>query len=71
MAESALQDDPMSRVRAEMEIITTDGRCAGKVSECTATKIFMSKSDQPIPREWIRRVDREVYISKRWNDLAH
>ncbi len=31
--------------------------------------------DDPITRvrkeEWIRRVDREVYISKRWYELAH
>ena len=66
-----LQDDPITRVRKEMEIITADGRCAGHVSKCTANQIFMSKSSQTIPREWIRRVDREVYISKRWYELAH
>jgi hypothetical protein len=41
------------------------------VSGCTANEIFMGRSDQPIPKEWVRRVDREVYISKRWNDLVH
>ena len=71
MNEIRLQDDPITRVRKEMEVITADGRCAGHVSECTATQIFMSKSSQTIPREWIRRVDREVYISKRWYELAH
>ena len=71
MAETRLHDDPISRVRQEMEIITADGRCAGHVSACTADQIFMLRSDQAIPKEWIRRVDREVYISKRWHDLMH
>jgi hypothetical protein len=64
-------DDPITRVRQEMEIITADGRRAGHVSGCSANQIFMSQSDQTIPKEWIRRVDREVYISKRWYELAH
>jgi hypothetical protein len=71
MTETHLHDDPMSRVRQEMEVITADGRCAGHVSGCTADRIFMTRSDQAIPKEWIRRVDREVYISKRWHDLVH
>jgi hypothetical protein len=54
-----------------MEVITADGRCAVRVSACTADEIIMNRSDQSIPKEWIRRVDREVYISKRWNDLIH
>lgn len=71
MKEIGLFDDAITRVRREMEIITADGRCAGRVSDCTANQIFMSKSSQTIPKEWIRRVDREVYISKRWYELAH
>jgi hypothetical protein len=71
MTELRLEDNPISRVRKEMEVITADGRCAGHVSACTANQIFTSKSDQPIPKEWIRRVDSEVYISKRWYELAH
>jgi hypothetical protein len=71
MNETRLPDDPIARVRKEMEIITADGRCAGHVSGCTANQIFMSKSPCAIPKEWIRRVDREVYISKRWYELAH
>lgn len=70
MNEVRLPDDPITRVRKEMEIITADGRCAGHVSACTASQIFASKFDQPIPKEWIRRVGREVYISKRWSELA-
>jgi hypothetical protein len=71
MHEIGLPNDPITRVRREMEIITADGRCAGSVSDCTANQIFISKSSQTIPKEWIRRVDREVYISKRWYELAH
>jgi hypothetical protein len=71
MNEIRLQDDPITRVRKEMEIITADGRCAGYVSECSANQIFMSTSSQAIPKEWIRRVDREVYISKRSYELGH
>ena len=71
MTEPRLHDDQMSRVRHEMEVITADGRCAGHVSGCTPDEIFMRRSDQPIPKEWVRRVDREVYISKRWKDLVH
>jgi hypothetical protein len=71
MHEIGLPNDPITRVRREMEIITADGRCAGRVSDCTANQIFISKSSQTIPKEWIRRVDREVYISKRWYELAH
>jgi hypothetical protein len=71
MTAARLRDDPMSRVRQQMEVITADGRCAGHVSGCTSDEIFLSRSDQPIPKEWIRRVDRDVYISKRWNDLTH
>jgi hypothetical protein len=70
MNETRLQDDPITRVREEMEVITADGRCAGHVSGHTANQIYTSKSDQPIPKEWIRRVDLEVYISKRWYELA-
>ena len=71
MNDTRVHVDPITRVRKEMEIITADGRCAGYVSGCTADQIFMSKSPRIIPREWIRRVDREVYISKRWYELAH
>jgi hypothetical protein len=71
MNEIRLQDDPITRVRKEMEIITADGRCAGYVSECSADQIFMSTSSHAIPKEWIRRVDREVYISKRSYELGH
>jgi hypothetical protein len=70
MAAIARQDDPISRIREQMEIITSDGRCAGKVSACSTDRIFMSKSDQPILREWIRRVDRDVFISKKWSELT-
>jgi hypothetical protein len=71
MSEARFQGDPITRVREAMEIITADGRCFGYVDKCTANQIFMSKSGQAIPKEWIRRVDREVYISKRWYELAH
>lgn len=71
MSETTLRDDPITRVRQEMEVITADGRCAGHVSGCTASQIFMTQSDQAIPKEWIRRVDREVYISKRFYELVH
>jgi len=71
MNKTRLEDDPITRVRDEMEVITADGRCAGHVSGHTGSQIFMSRSDQMIPKEWIRRVDREVYISKRWYELAH
>jgi hypothetical protein len=71
MNEIRLHEDPITRVRKEMEVITADGRCAGHVSDCIGNQIFMSQSLQTIPREWIRRVDREVYISKRWHELAH
>jgi hypothetical protein len=69
MSNPGLQDDPITRIRRQMEIITADGRCAGHVSEWTADHIFTSTSGQAIPREWIRRVDREVYISKRSYEL--
>jgi hypothetical protein len=72
MNENSLRDNLISRVRREMEIITADGRCAGHVSDCTAGEIFTTKSGQPIPKEWIRRVDQgEVYISKRSYELIH
>ncbi|MGE0008956.1 MAG: hypothetical protein AB7S92_25700 [Parvibaculaceae bacterium] len=64
------QDDPIARVRKEMQIITADGRCAGHVSDCTANLIYMGKSSRAIPKEWIRRVDREVYISKRLYEIS-
>jgi hypothetical protein len=67
MTEARLHDDPISRIRQQMEVI----RCAGHVSTCTADRIFMTRSDRPIPKEWIRRVDHDVYISKRWHDLEH
>jgi len=63
--------DPMSRVCKQMEVITADGRRAGYVKSCTADQIFMNESDQPIPKEWIRRMDRDVYVSKHWSDLTH
>ena len=71
MNETALHSDPITQVRKEMEIITAYCLCAGHVGEGTANQIFLSKSSQTIPKEWIRRVDREVYISKRWYELAH
>jgi hypothetical protein len=63
--------DLMSHVCKKMEVITADGRRAGYVKSCTADRIFLNESDQPIPKEWIRRVGRDVYISKRWHELAH
>ncbi len=71
MNKMRLGDDPITRVRDEMEVITADGRCAGHVSAHTASQIYTSNCGQPIPKEWIRRVDLEVYISKRWYELAH
>jgi hypothetical protein len=72
MNENSLHDDPIARVRREMEVITADGRCAGRVSECAGGQIFMIQSSQSIPKEWIRRVDQQdVYISKRWYELVH
>ena len=70
MARTRIEDDPITRIRKEMEVITADGRCAGHVSRWTATQIFMSQSSQAIPKEWIRRVDYDVFISKRWYELA-
>jgi hypothetical protein len=69
--EPPLRDDPITRVCKEMEIITTDGRCAGHVSRCSSNQIFTIECGPPIPKEWIRRVDREFYISKRWYELVH
>ena len=66
-----LRDNPILTVKKQMKIITRDGRCAGHVGECSPNQILVSKSGFPIPREWIRRVDGEVYISKRWNELPH
>jgi hypothetical protein len=63
--------DFMSRVCEKMEVITADGRRAGHVKSRTADQIFLSESDEPILKEWIRRVARDVYISKRWRELAH
>lgn len=71
MNKSSPQDDAIARIRGGMEVITADGRCAGHISACEATQIFVGKSHQAIPKEWIRRVDREVYISKRWYELPH
>lgn len=71
MAEASFPNDPFARVQAEMQIITADGRCAGHVGSCTTTQIHMARSGNAIPKEWIRRVDRDVYISKRWYELDH
>jgi len=72
MNQTRAEDDPIMRIREEMEVITADGRCAGHVSECVDGQIFMLSSAQPIPEHWIRRVDgEEVYISKRWYELVH
>ncbi|MFZ5672601.1 MAG: DUF2171 domain-containing protein [Pseudomonadota bacterium] len=71
MAEASLQNDPFARVQAAMQIITADGRCAGHVDRCTMNQIYMAHSGSAIPKEWIRRVDRDVYISKRWHELDH
>jgi hypothetical protein len=68
---NSLRDDPIIHVRKEMEIITADGRRAGHVSQCDGGQIYMVQSNRPIPKEWIRRVDRQdVYISKRLSELA-
>lgn len=69
---NSLRDDPIAHVRKEMEVITADGRRAGHVSQCVGGQIYMVQSNRPIPKEWIRRVDRQdVYISKRLSELAH
>src|SRR5690349_21446252 len=52
MNEIRLHEDPITRVRKKMEVITADGRCAGHVSDCIGNQIFMSQSLQTIPREW-------------------
>ena len=72
MSANSLRDDPIAYVRKEMEVITADGRCAGHVSQCVGGQIYMIRSNRPIPKEWIRRVDRQdVYISKRFSEIAH
>jgi len=71
MNQTRAEDDPIMRIREEMEVITADGRCAGHVSGWTTKQIFLSQSNQAIPKEWIRRVDHDVFISKRWYELIH
>jgi hypothetical protein len=71
MNQTRAEDDPIMRIREEMEVITADGRCAGHVSGWTTNQIFLSQSNQAIPKEWIRRVDHDVFISKRWYELIH
>ena len=70
MSGNNLRDDPIAHVRGEMEVITADGRCAGHVSQCAGGHIYIVQSNQPIPKEWIRKVHRQdVYISKRLSEL--
>jgi hypothetical protein len=72
MNENSLRDDPIAHVRRAMEVITADGRCAGHVSQCAGGQIYLVQSNRPIPKEWIRKVDRQdVYISKRLSEIAH
>lgn len=72
MSENSLRDNPITHVREDMEVITADGRRAGHVSQCVGGQIYMVQSNRPIPKEWIRRVDRQdVYISKRLSEIAH
>ncbi len=66
-----LRGDPITHIRKEMEVITTDGRRAGHVSRCVGGQIYMVQSNRPIPKEWIRRVDQhDVYISKRLSEIT-
>ncbi|MGE0005409.1 MAG: DUF2171 domain-containing protein [Parvibaculaceae bacterium] len=60
---------PTGLIRPDMEIITSDGRRAGYVADVASGEIISHTPVRRIPLTWIRRVDDDVYIAPRFNQL--
>jgi len=56
-------------IKRDMEIITSDGRRAGYVADVASGEIISYSPARRIPLDWIRRVDEDVHIAPRLNQL--
>jgi hypothetical protein len=55
----------LSNIREQMEIITTDGACLGRVTFLSEPdQIGVSGHTECVPAKWIAWVDGSVYLSK-------
>jgi hypothetical protein len=55
----------IANIREQMEIVTADGKCLGRVAYVDAPdQIGVSGSRHPISLNWITWVDGDVYLSK-------
>jgi sporulation protein YlmC with PRC-barrel domain len=57
-------------IRPGMEVITADGRRAGYVAEVEADEIITRAPERRIPFDWIRRIDDDVHIARRFRQLS-
>jgi len=60
---------PAGPIKPDMEIITSDGKRAGYVADVAFGQIVSHTPVRRIPLSWIRRVDHDVYIAPRLNQL--
>jgi len=56
-------------IKPGMEVITSDGKRAGYVVTVLAGELVTRSPERRIPLEWVRRVDDDVYIALRAQQL--
>ncbi|WP_119268863.1 DUF2171 domain-containing protein [Taklimakanibacter deserti] len=60
---------PAGLIKPDMEIITADGKRAGYVADVASGEIISHTPTRRIPLSWIRRIEDDVYISRRLHQL--
>lgn len=61
-----------TRVKAGMEIITSDGRRVGYVGPPPQDGLVrLARFDKTIPVTWIARVDRELILRKTYKEVVN
>lgn len=60
---------PAGPIKPGMEIITADGKRAGYVAGVASGAIISNHPRRRIPLSWIRRIDHDVFIAPRFDQL--
>jgi hypothetical protein len=57
-------------VRPGMEVITADGKHAGFVVRVESGEVVTREPERHLPLDWIRHVNDDVHIGRRYYQLA-
>jgi hypothetical protein len=66
---SKFPTEAVALIKGDMEIITSDGKRAGYVADVASGEIISHTPARRIPLSWIRRVDDDVHIAPKLNQL--